>query len=199
MKDQISVDIIQSIWPQQSHWRTRVLFCFVFLNGILHHGPPFALDWLMGHHWVSLASRTWWTGILNRIWFQGPLSIYSLLNYQVHDSLSIFYLYSFLCLFTCNSQTQRPKDMRTWSWQGLVWVSGKETLRCPPPLCSLCSGQIDSKSIDNSDPTWCFKSGGKKMKRWQALESNCLVRLAASSETYYLYDLGKVTIKSLKP
>lgn len=60
---------------------------------------PSALDWLMGHRWVSVASRTWWTRVLNRIWFYVPLSICSLLNYQVHNSLSIFFLYSFLSLF----------------------------------------------------------------------------------------------------
>ena len=34
-------------------------------------------------------------GVLNRVWSYAPLSICSLLNYQVHNSLSVF-LYSFL-------------------------------------------------------------------------------------------------------
>lgn len=106
---------------------------------------PFALDWVMGHHWVSMASRRWWTGALNRIW--SYVTLFALC--RVIRCTTPFQ--SFISLFMSLPVIPKVKALETWehevcrvkSWQ----VSGMETLMHSPSLCSLPSGQIDPKAL----------------------------------------------------
>lgn len=87
------------------------------------------------------------------------LSVCSLLSYQVHNSLSIFYLA--VHFFTYNPKPQSPRDRRTWvgGYSATQWNADTPVLSFP--MFSLLRANRLKKHW-YSDPTWSFKCKKKK-------------------------------------
>lgn len=149
----------------------------------------------MSLHRVSMANRSWW--ILNRTWSYRPLSSCSILSYQEHNCLSIFYFS--VHLFAFGPVIPKPKALETWGYgtgrvqRAAQWNGNTPMLYFPTfPVCRTNR----FKRHWHSDPT-----GLLNMKKKMSIKiMGSRVKLPGSTSIWFIYqpgDLGKATTKVL--